>query len=139
TGTIAFTLIPSNVSGTGRCVRGFPHPITTVFSTFLSPPRLPHRSMISIRDKAEGDVADERFKIVYYYVYCIMPVKNTIPYTQGIFSITITCYKWLLLIEKVNGYEIVYKWFDYLLPSNVSGTGRCVSWFPHPITTALPT
>ena len=54
------------------------------------------------------------FKIVYYDVYCIMPVKNTIPYTQGIFSITITCYKWLPLIEKVNGYEIVYKWFDYL-------------------------
>jgi REP element-mobilizing transposase RayT len=43
-----------------------------------------------------------------------MPVKNTIPYTQGVFSITITCYKWLPLIEKINGYDIVYKWFDYL-------------------------
>jgi len=43
-----------------------------------------------------------------------MPVKNTIPYTEGIFFITITCYKWLPLIEKVNGYDIVYNWFDYL-------------------------
>lgn len=43
-----------------------------------------------------------------------MPVKLTIPYTEGIFSITITCYRWLPLIEKVSGYDIVYKWFDYL-------------------------
>jgi len=27
---------------------------------------------------------------------------------------TFTCYNWLPLIEKVNGYDIVYKWFDYL-------------------------
>ena len=43
-----------------------------------------------------------------------MPVKNTIPYSEGIFSITITCYKWLPLIEKVNGYDVVYNWFHYL-------------------------
>ncbi|MBX2944148.1 MAG: transposase [Cyclobacteriaceae bacterium] len=43
-----------------------------------------------------------------------MPVKNTIPYTEGIFSTTITCYNWLSLIEKVHGYDIVYNWFNYL-------------------------
>ena len=43
-----------------------------------------------------------------------MPVKQTIPYSHGTFFITFTCYKWLSLIDKVNGYDLVYKWFDYL-------------------------
>ena len=43
-----------------------------------------------------------------------MPVKQTIPYHSGIFFITFTCFNWLPLIEKVNGYDIIYKWFDYL-------------------------
>lgn len=43
-----------------------------------------------------------------------MPVKNTIPFSEGIFSITFTCARWLPLIEMVNGYDIVYKWFDHL-------------------------
>jgi REP element-mobilizing transposase RayT len=47
----------------------------------------------------------------YFY---IMPVKRTIPYSEGIFSITFTCAGWLPLIEKVNGYDIIYSWFNYL-------------------------
>ena len=43
-----------------------------------------------------------------------MPVKQTIPYWYGSFFITFTCYKWLPLIEKVNGYDIIYNWFDVL-------------------------
>jgi REP element-mobilizing transposase RayT len=43
-----------------------------------------------------------------------MPVKTTIPYSEGIFSITFTCTNWLPLIEVVNGYDIVYNWFNYL-------------------------
>ena len=43
-----------------------------------------------------------------------MPVKQTIPYRYGSFFITFTCYKWLPLIEKVNGYDIIYNWFDVL-------------------------
>jgi REP element-mobilizing transposase RayT len=43
-----------------------------------------------------------------------MPVKRTIPYTYGIYSITFTCFNWLPLIDKVNGYDIIYNWFDYL-------------------------
>jgi REP element-mobilizing transposase RayT len=43
-----------------------------------------------------------------------MPVKQTIPYQFGSFFITFTCYRWLCLIEKVNGYDIIYNWFDIL-------------------------
>ena len=30
------------------------------------------------------------------------------------FFITFTCHQWLPLIDKVNGYDIIYNWFDYL-------------------------
>ncbi len=43
-----------------------------------------------------------------------MPVKTSIPFTDGIFSITFTCTNWLPLIEIVNGYNIIYSWFDHL-------------------------
>jgi REP element-mobilizing transposase RayT len=47
-----------------------------------------------------------------------MPVRREIPYKQGIYFITVTCYRWLPLIELSNGYDIVYKWFDYLKTKN---------------------
>ena len=31
---------------------------------------------------------------------------------------TFTCYKWLHLFEIVNGYDMVYKWFDVLKKKN---------------------
>ena len=31
---------------------------------------------------------------------------------------TFTCYKWLHLFEIVNGYDMVYKWFDVLEKGN---------------------
>ena len=43
-----------------------------------------------------------------------MAVKQTIPYNHGIFFITITCYKWIPLIERTNSYDAVYNWFDHL-------------------------
>jgi hypothetical protein len=43
-----------------------------------------------------------------------MAVKQTIPYNHGIFFITITCHKWMPLIEKTNSYDAVYNWFDHL-------------------------
>ena len=43
-----------------------------------------------------------------------MPVRKTIPYNSGMFFITFTCHNRLPLIEKVNGYDIIYKWFDHL-------------------------
>jgi hypothetical protein len=46
-----------------------------------------------------------------------MPVKRKIPYSEGVYSITFTCYKWLPLIQLVNGYDLVYKWFDILKSS----------------------
>ena len=43
-----------------------------------------------------------------------MPVKKQIPFSNGHFFITFTCFKWLPLLAITNGYELVYKWFDYL-------------------------
>jgi REP element-mobilizing transposase RayT len=43
-----------------------------------------------------------------------MPVKQTIPYNFGTFFITFTCHNWLPLIDKTNGYDIIYNWFSVL-------------------------
>ncbi len=43
-----------------------------------------------------------------------MPVKTTIPHNSGMFYITFTCHRWLSLIDKVKGYDIIYNWFDNL-------------------------
>jgi REP element-mobilizing transposase RayT len=43
-----------------------------------------------------------------------MPVKQTIPYNFGTFFITFTCHNWLPLIDKTNGYDIIYNWFSHL-------------------------
>jgi len=47
-----------------------------------------------------------------------MPVRREIPYKQGIYFISFTCYRWFPLIESLNGYDLVYKWFDYLKRKN---------------------
>ncbi len=44
-----------------------------------------------------------------------MPTKSTIPFSSGMFFITFTCYKWTPLIDKVNGYDLVYNWFNHLI------------------------
>lgn len=43
-----------------------------------------------------------------------MPVRSNMPYSEGLYFITFTCYKWLPLIELTNGYHFIYQWFDYL-------------------------
>ena len=43
-----------------------------------------------------------------------MPVKRKIPYDNGHFFITFTCYNWLNLFEITDSYDLVYKWFDTL-------------------------
>jgi REP element-mobilizing transposase RayT len=43
-----------------------------------------------------------------------MPVKHSIPFNSGKFFITFTCHQWLPLIDKTNGYDIVYNWFSHL-------------------------
>jgi REP element-mobilizing transposase RayT len=43
-----------------------------------------------------------------------MPVRRTIPHNSGMFFITFTCHQWLSLIDIVNGYDIVYNWFNHL-------------------------
>ena len=44
-----------------------------------------------------------------------MSVKNLVSETDGIFYITITCYKLTALFEITNTYDAVYKWFDHLI------------------------
>jgi REP element-mobilizing transposase RayT len=43
-----------------------------------------------------------------------MSVRRQISEKEGIYFITFTCYNWMPLIEIVNGYDIIYKQFDYL-------------------------
>ena len=43
-----------------------------------------------------------------------MSVGRKIEQQHGIFFITFTCYRWIPLIEMTQGYDLVYKWFDYV-------------------------
>ena len=43
-----------------------------------------------------------------------MPVKRKIPFDNGHFFITFTCYKWVHLLTITDGYDLVYNWFDIL-------------------------
>jgi REP element-mobilizing transposase RayT len=43
-----------------------------------------------------------------------MSVRKEITEYSGIYFITFTCCRWLPLFEICNGYDSVYKWFDYL-------------------------
>ena len=47
-----------------------------------------------------------------------MPVKWNHGDEFTMYYCTFTCYKWLPLFEIVNGYDMVYKWFDVLRKSN---------------------
>ena len=55
-----------------------------------------------------------------------MPVRRAIPYNEGLYFITFTCYKWLSLIEYSNGYDIAYRWFDYLKTQGHNVTGYVI-------------
>ena len=43
-----------------------------------------------------------------------MAVKNRIPYPDGIYFITYTCFNWIPIIDITDGYDIIYKGFNYL-------------------------
>ena len=43
-----------------------------------------------------------------------MPTKGKITEPEGVYFITFTCLHWRPLIQLVDGYDLVYKWFDYL-------------------------
>lgn len=55
-----------------------------------------------------------------------MPVRTTIEGSEDSLFITFTCYKWIPLIEITNGYDLVYKWFDYLKAKGHLVTGYVV-------------
>ena len=63
------------------------------------------------------DIGQLRRYISIQYLYA-MPVRKDIPYREGLFFITFTCYKWQQLIDQTTGYDLVYGWFDYLKKQN---------------------
>jgi len=44
----------------------------------------------------------------------------------GIYFITFTCFRWKPMIELVNAYDAVYKWFDYLTAKKASIIGYVI-------------
>ena len=55
-----------------------------------------------------------------------MPVKREVPFDQGHFFITFTCYQWLPLIAITDGYDLFYKWFDILRTNGHFITGYVI-------------
>ena len=53
-----------------------------------------------------------------------MSVRKTITEPNGVYFITITCARWLPLFRLTNGYDAVYKWFDYLKTQ-----GHCIAGY----------
>ncbi len=47
-----------------------------------------------------------------------MSVRKQIREVNGVYFITFTCARWLPLFEMTNGYDAVYKWFNYLKSCN---------------------
>jgi REP element-mobilizing transposase RayT len=47
-----------------------------------------------------------------------MAVRTPIDQAEGLYFITFTCCDWLPLFEITDGYDAVYKWFDYLKSKN---------------------
>jgi REP element-mobilizing transposase RayT len=43
-----------------------------------------------------------------------MSIRREITEYEGVYFITFTCTRWFRLFEITNGYDAVYKWFDYL-------------------------
>ncbi len=55
-----------------------------------------------------------------------MPVNKPHLYQPGIYFITFTNFKWLLLFELTNAYDLVYKWFDILQQKGHHVTGYVI-------------
>ena len=53
-----------------------------------------------------------------------MSVRKKITEPNGVFFITFTCVRWLHLFQVTNGYDAVYKWFDYL-----KAQGHCIAGY----------
>ena len=43
-----------------------------------------------------------------------MSVRRKIAEPNGVFFVTFTCARWMHFFRIVDGYNAVYKWFDYL-------------------------
>ncbi|HUZ57949.1 MAG TPA: hypothetical protein VMU83_04140 [Hanamia sp.] len=55
-----------------------------------------------------------------------MSVKRQILEPDGIYFITISCFKWISLFEIAESYSAVYNWFHYLKKSGLYITGYVI-------------
>ena len=69
----------------------------------------------------------------------LMSIRISHNSEASLFYITFTCYQWLPLFQLCNGYDCVYKWFDYLKEKyNIKTTAftimpnhvHCILFFP---------
>jgi REP element-mobilizing transposase RayT len=59
------------------------------------------------------------------YIFPAMPVHTTVT-SKGIYFITFTCHNWLPLIEKADGYNAVYTFFEVLKSKGHLVTAYCI-------------
>jgi hypothetical protein len=64
--------------------------------------------------KGHGGSKSAGWLSTFLYLAC-MSVKTAIHEKDGLYFITFTCQDWLPLFTHTNSYDIVYKWFDYLI------------------------
>ena len=55
-----------------------------------------------------------------------MPVKYKHSEEFTTYFVTFTCYKWILLFEITNIYDIVYKWFNIMKENSIEGIGYVI-------------
>jgi REP element-mobilizing transposase RayT len=51
---------------------------------------------------------------VLVFIFGVMTVRRKLPDDFGVYFVTFTCYNWLPLFADADGYDLVYKWFDFL-------------------------
>jgi hypothetical protein len=85
-------------------------------------PEIPAESQIP----AESHVVDSALQQEIFIYFHLMSVKLKIAEPDGIYFITITCFKWLPLFDIAESYDSVYKWFQYLKLNNHFITGYVI-------------
>src|SRR5215210_4670998 len=78
-------------------------------------PGSPHRQCTKVGTPAHRNTAFENYNSSYY-IY-LMSVRTQHGNEPTLYYITFTCYNWLYLFSITNGYDLIYKWFDYLKDS----------------------
>ena len=94
----------------------------------VSQPSLSQRTRrVSLGVSAESLAGDSACKYILFILYFhFMSVKQQIIEPDGIYFITITCFKWLPLFGIADSYDVVYNWFHYLKKNGHYITGYVI-------------